>query len=80
MKQSAFDFDYAPEDVEREIQIVCERDRGVTPRPYQDDAANAVYEHWDCGKNRVLVVMATGLGKSVLFAEVMRRWREREDA
>jgi len=76
MKQVAFDFDaIEPEQAEREIQLVAERDRLVTPRPYQDEAADAVYREWGQG-NKTMVVMATGTGKSVLFSEVMRRWKE----
>lgn len=76
MKQSLFEFDYQTEQAEREIQIVVERDRQVIPRPYQDKAADCVYSHWSRGEKRVLVEMATGLGKSVLFSEIMRRWKE----
>ena len=76
MKQALFEFDYQPEQAEREIQIVVERDRQVIPRPYQDEAADCVYAHWQRGEKRVLVEMATGLGKSVLFSEIMRRWKE----
>ena len=75
MRQVVFDFDYEPENVEREIQIVVERDRTVTPRPYQNEAADSVYREWKQG-NKTMVVMATGTGKSVLFSEVMRRWKE----
>lgn len=76
MRQAALDFDYEPEQAEREIQIVVERDRQVTPRPYQNQAADCVYRHWERNEKRVLVEMATGLGKSVLFSEIMRRWKE----
>lgn len=77
MRQVAFDFEsIEPEQAEREIQIVVERDRQVTPRPYQNDAADAVYSDWSNGFKRTMVVMATGTGKSVLFSEIMRRWKE----
>lgn len=76
MRQVAFDFDsIEPEQAEREIQIVAERDRSVIPRPYQNEAADAVYSEWKQG-HKTMVVMATGTGKSVLFSEVMRRWKE----
>ena len=41
-------------------------------RPYQRDALHAVRESYRRGRRRVLVVMPTGTGKTVLFAEISR--------
>jgi len=41
-------------------------------RPYQDEALRAVRESYRGGHRRVLVVMPTGTGKTVLFAEIAR--------
>lgn len=42
-------------------------------RPYQAIAVDAAYREWE-DHRAVMLHMATGLGKSVCFAEVMRRW------
>lgn len=42
-------------------------------RPYQVEAAQAVEAAWLEGLSRVLVVKATGLGKTVLFASIAQR-------
>ena len=41
-------------------------------RPYQEQALHAVRESYRRGRRRVLVVMPTGTGKTVLFAEISR--------
>ncbi len=48
---------------------------GTRLRPYQDDAVNAVL---DCLRQHrsTLAVMPTGCGKTIVFAEVIRRWPE----
>lgn len=43
-------------------------------RPYQTEAADAVHNALRDNRS-ALVVMATGLGKTVLFADVIRQWR-----
>jgi len=60
---------------EQKAAVAIERvtKQSITLRPYQLDAVNAAYKEWD----RVQCTMihaATGLGKSVMFSEVMRRW------
>lgn len=40
-------------------------------RPYQLSAASAVESEWDSGRQRTLVVMPTGTGKTILFAKVV---------
>lgn len=58
----------------RETPIVLpETDGYLTLRPYQKAAVEAVLKQWDSGVMSTLVVMATGLGKTVLFTEIMSR-------
>ena len=40
-------------------------------RPYQEEAFKRVFEEWDSGKKRVLVVMPTGTGKTIVFAKIV---------
>ena len=42
-------------------------------RPYQLEAAQAIGREWDAGRRRTMAVMATGCGKTVLFADMARR-------
>jgi superfamily II DNA or RNA helicase len=42
-------------------------------RPYQREAAQAIEREWEQGRRRTMAVMATGCGKTVLFADVVRR-------
>lgn len=39
-------------------------------RPYQQGAKDAVFEQWDMGVRRTLVVLPTGCGKTIVFAKV----------
>ncbi len=39
-------------------------------RPYQKDAKEAVFEKWNSGVNRTLLVLPTGTGKTIVFASV----------
>lgn len=50
----------------------------VRPRPYQAEAVANVYREWDAGCHSVMIVSATGTGKSVMFSEAMARWDVRE--
>lgn len=45
----------------------------VTLRPYQDAAIQATLAYWERGGGNPLIDMATGLGKSVVIAELTRR-------
>ena len=45
-------------------------------RDYQEAAANGVFEAWK-DNTSALAVLPTGLGKTVLFAEIIRRMHER---
>lgn len=39
-------------------------------RPYQDEARKAVHSEWDDGRNKTLLVLPTGTGKTVVFAKL----------
>lgn len=39
-------------------------------RPYQQEAKQAIFEQWDSGVNRTLLVLPTGCGKTIVFAKV----------
>ncbi|MEZ4287777.1 MAG: DEAD/DEAH box helicase family protein [Polyangiales bacterium] len=41
-------------------------------RPYQDEAVKAVLEGWKNGDRSVLLVMATGCGKTFVATEILR--------
>lgn len=42
-------------------------------RPYQVEAVESVFREWEQGRKRTLLVQATGTGKTICFAEVVRR-------
>lgn len=42
-------------------------------RDYQTECVKAIHEEW-VFHNSVLAVLATGLGKTVIFSEIVRRW------
>lgn len=44
----------------------------TTLRPYQREAVDALFDHWADGGGNALIELATGLGKSVVLAEVKR--------
>lgn len=39
-------------------------------RPYQQEAKDAIFEQWDSGVSKTLLVLPTGCGKTVVFAKV----------
>lgn len=39
-------------------------------RPYQQEAKEAIFRKWDEGQNRLLLVLPTGTGKTIVFAAV----------
>ena len=43
---------------------------GITLRPYQQAAAEAVLHEWDSGNNKTLLVLPTGTGKTIVFAKI----------
>jgi superfamily II DNA or RNA helicase len=55
---------------------VADRDWQPTPwtlRPYQVEGLRAISQAWKDGHQRTMLVLATGLGKTTVFAEVARR-------
>lgn len=46
---------------------------GMTLRPYQAEAVDAVMGEWKEGRRRTLLVLPTGCGKTVVFANVAKR-------
>jgi len=63
--------DWNEEQAQRQIAKTAKQH--IRLRPYQGIAVDAVYDEWRTVRATMLN-MATGLGKSVCFAEVMRRW------
>lgn len=52
----------------------CPYNNGKEPRPYQEDAIQTIVSsYYEYGNNRALVVMATGMGKTFVAAESLRR-------
>jgi len=45
-----------------------------TPYPFQEEAINEVLNSFESGNNRSLVMFATGLGKSIVLAEVAHEY------
>ena len=39
-------------------------------RPYQEEARESIFEEWDKGVQKTLLVLPTGCGKTVVFAKV----------
>ena len=39
-------------------------------RPYQQEAKEAIFEQWDSGVHKTLLVLPTGCGKTIVFAKV----------
>ena len=37
-------------------------------RPYQEEAKQAIFDEWNKGINRTLLVLPTGCGKTIVFA------------
>lgn len=46
----------------------------LSPRDYQLDTIRALHTRWDAGETRVPAVLATGLGKTVIFAHLIAEW------
>lgn len=46
-------------------------------RDYQHDAIAALFSAWEGGMRRPALVLPTGAGKTVIFAELIKQWRER---
>ena len=68
----------APKTEEIILQNYYEDSRGKTPRYYQTSAINAVVEAIAKGQDRILLVMATGTGKTyTAFQIIWRLWKAR---
>lgn len=39
-------------------------------RPYQNEAKKSVFDEWDKGNNKTLLVLPTGCGKTIVFAKI----------
>jgi superfamily II DNA or RNA helicase len=46
-------------------------------RPYQEEAITNALRAFESGQQRTALVLATGAGKTVIFADLIRRWVER---
>ena len=42
----------------------------LTLRPYQEEARNAIMEKWEAGTDKLLLVLPTGTGKTIVFSAV----------
>lgn len=63
--------DWDEEEAQQQISKTAKQ--SIRLRPYQLCAVDAVYDEWKQVR-ATMVNMATGLGKSVVFSDVMRRW------
>lgn len=52
---------------------------GMELRPYQEEAREAIFREWDEGRNRTLLVLPTGTGKTIVFAKVAEDCVRRRD-
>lgn len=41
-------------------------------RPYQKEAHDSIFEEWNKGVQKTLLVLPTGCGKTIVFAEVAK--------
>lgn len=48
-------------------------------RPYQADAEEAIFETWDNGTRKTLLVLPTGCGKTIVFAKVAEKCVDKGD-
>ena len=39
-------------------------------RPYQQEAENSIFNEWERGVKKTLLVLPTGCGKTIVFAKV----------
>lgn len=49
----------------------------MEPRPYQQDALDAISTEYDKGTHRQLLVMATGTGKTICFSKIPKVFKDR---
>lgn len=43
-------------------------------RPYQREAKDSIFEQWENGTKKTLLVLPTGCGKTIVFAKVTEQW------
>lgn len=48
-------------------------------RPYQQEAKTAVFNEWEQGNNKTLLVLPTGTGKTIVFAKIAEECVRRQD-
>ena len=48
-------------------------------RPYQSEAKTAVFEQWEQGNSKTLVVLPTGCGKTIVFAKITEQCVQQGD-
>ena len=48
-------------------------------RPYQREAKEAIFEQWEHGTRKTLLVLPTGCGKTIVFAKVTEECVSRGD-
>lgn len=46
---------------------------GMTLRPYQQEALDATFKKWNEGQQKLLLVLPTGCGKTIVFAKAIER-------
>src|SRR5258708_4235682 len=51
----------------------CRPTSGIILRPYQEAALVALWDYWREGGGNPLIEAATGTGKSIILAEIIRR-------
>lgn len=48
-------------------------------RPYQQEAVEKIFGEWDQGRRKTLLVLATGLGKTIVFCKVIEKLVAKEE-
>lgn len=59
--------------IEQPILLPNTSAASITPRVYQQEAIDAVVEHWAAGIRNALVVLPTGCGKTIVFASLLKQ-------
>lgn len=48
-------------------------------RPYQKEAVKAIFDEWQQGRRKTLLVLATGLGKTIVFCKVIEKLAKQDE-